>query len=328
MLLGEVDDLVVLDPAGGRQDHVRGGVVAREIGEEIVAADRLDRGRGAQHRAAERLARQRRLLELVEDDVVGRVERLADLLQDDAALALQLVGIEHRVAQDVDDHLDTQRHVLLQDGGVIGGDLAAGIGVQAAADILDLFGDGAGAAGARALEGHVLQHVGHAVQLGGLVPRAAGDPDAERRRFDLGHRVDGDPQAVAQRRDLDIAHVAYLASCCRCRRGHLPAFVDHGFQRRDVVRHAVGTLGALQQVTQTGRQARPLAGRLLDGVGELGGMRRRQHDHGDRGVAAMLLRQRVADGGVRIDRLAETASGNSSMAASVPASSSRPASKS
>ena len=143
MLLGQLDDLVVLDPAGRRQHHVRGGVVARQEGEEIVAADRLDRVGGAEHRPAERLVGQRGLLELVEDQVVGRVERLADLLQDDAALALQLVGIEHRIAQDVGHHLDAERHVLLQDRGVVGGDLAAGIGVEAAADILDLLGDGA-----------------------------------------------------------------------------------------------------------------------------------------------------------------------------------------
>ena len=117
--------------------------MAGEIGEQIVAADRLDRVGRAEHRPAERLAGQRRFLELVEHEIVGRVERLADLLQDDAALALQLVGIEHRIAQDVGDHLDAERHVLLQHRGVVGRDLAAGIGVEAAADILDLLGDGA-----------------------------------------------------------------------------------------------------------------------------------------------------------------------------------------
>src|SRR5262249_50661835 len=57
-----------------------------------------------------------------------------------------------------------------------------------------------------ALEGHVLEQVRHAVQLGALVPRAAGHPDAERRRFDLGHSVDRDPEAVGKRGDLDPAH--------------------------------------------------------------------------------------------------------------------------
>ena len=166
MLFGEIDDLVVLDPARRRQHHV-GRPCSGAPGRRTDRRARSSRPiRRAQHRPAERLVGQRGLLELVEDQVVGRVERLADLLQDDAALALQLVGIEHRVAQDVGHHLDAERHVLLEDRGVVGGDLAAGIGVEAAADILDLLGDHAGRARLGALERHVLQHVRHAVELG------------------------------------------------------------------------------------------------------------------------------------------------------------------
>jgi hypothetical protein len=190
MPLREVEDLGVFDAAGCRQDHVGRRVVTGQEGEEVVAADRVHRRRRAEHGAAERLARQRSLLELVEDHVVGCVERLADLLQDDAALALQLVRVEDGVAQDVGHQLDAESHVLLQDRGVVGRDLAAGVGVQAPADILDFLGDGARRPRTRALERHVLQHMRHAVELGRLVARAAGHPDAERGRLDLGHLVD------------------------------------------------------------------------------------------------------------------------------------------
>ena len=43
---------------------------------------------------------------MVEDDVVRRVVRLADLLQDDAALALQFLRLERRMGQDVADDVD------------------------------------------------------------------------------------------------------------------------------------------------------------------------------------------------------------------------------
>ncbi len=43
------------------------------------------------------------LLEVVEDDVVRRVVRLADLLKDHAALALQLLGFEGGMREDVTD---------------------------------------------------------------------------------------------------------------------------------------------------------------------------------------------------------------------------------
>src|SRR3990167_2068354 len=69
-----------------------------------------------------------------------------------------------------------------------------------------------------------------------------------------------------------------------------------------------GTLTSLVCAPWLGRGGgRRLAGRLLDGIRELGRMGGGQDDHRHRGVAAMLLRQRVAHGRVRIDGLAEAA---------------------
>jgi hypothetical protein len=82
---------------------------------------------------------------MVEDDVVGRVVGLADFLQDDAALALQLLRLEGRMGQDVADDVGAERGVLLQHLDVVGGLLARGVGVDVAADRLDLLGDGGGA---------------------------------------------------------------------------------------------------------------------------------------------------------------------------------------
>ena len=45
-------------------------------------------------------------LEMIEDDVVGRVVRLADLLKNDAALAFQLFGLEGRMGQDIADDVE------------------------------------------------------------------------------------------------------------------------------------------------------------------------------------------------------------------------------
>ncbi len=83
---------------------------------------------------------------MIEDDVVGRVARLAKLLQHDLAFALQLALLESRVGQNVGQDVQRQRHIVLQDAGMKGGLLAAGIGVEEAADRFDLLGDGAGRA--------------------------------------------------------------------------------------------------------------------------------------------------------------------------------------
>ncbi len=82
----------------------------------------------------------------VVDAVLRRIERGADLLEDHVLLALQLLGIEHRVAEDVGEDVEGERHVRLEHAGVVGGGLDAGRGVDLAADRLDLLGDVGGRA--------------------------------------------------------------------------------------------------------------------------------------------------------------------------------------
>ena len=98
---------------------------------------------------------------MVEHDVVGRVVRLTDFLQDDAPLALQFLGFEGRVGQDVADDVEPQRGVFLQHLDVIGGLLTRGVGVDMATDSLHLLGDRRGAAGGRTLERHVFKEMGN-----------------------------------------------------------------------------------------------------------------------------------------------------------------------
>ena len=181
-----------------------------------VAADRLAPHvahdlRLAQHRPAHGLIGKCGRLEIIEDDIVGGIFRLADFLQHHGALAGQLLGIECGMLQDVGDDIDGQRHIAGQDPGVIGGLLARGIGVEMAAHGLDLLGDFPGAAPGRALEGHMLQQMGDAVDLGRLVARAHIGPDADGGGFDRIHPVAGDPKAVGKPGDLD-RHAALPAA--------------------------------------------------------------------------------------------------------------------
>ena len=164
-----------------------------------------------------------RLLQPVEDDVVRGVERLADLLQDHPALDLDVGRLEQRVQHDVGEDVERALDVRLQHPRVVGGHLLAGIGVDVAADVLDLLGDPPRGPGRRALERHVLEEVRDAVLLDPLVPAAGGEEDADRGRAQPRHRLDGDPEAVRQLVDLD-------ASSHR-----LPP--DHVLDRLDVVRH-------------------------------------------------------------------------------------------
>src|SRR3546814_9807128 len=70
-----------------------------------------------------------------------------------------------------------------------------------AADRLVLSCNRQRAAPPRALERHMLQHMGDAVDLGRLVARAGIDPDPDRHGLDLRHRLGNHAQAVGQRAD-------------------------------------------------------------------------------------------------------------------------------
>ena len=172
-----------------------------------VARHLLDDGGRAQGGAAHGLIAIGGGLEVVEDDVVGRVVGLPDLLQDHAALALHLLRREGGMGEDVAQDVGGERQVVLQHLGVVGGVLPRRVGVEVAADILDLPRDGGGVALLGALEGHVLQDVGDAVLLGAFVPGAGMDIGADRGGLHAGHGVGNDGQAVGEARQAHgIAH--------------------------------------------------------------------------------------------------------------------------
>ncbi len=196
---GQIDEPFVLDISRRGDHHFFGAVMVSQIGHDGLAAEPADDLRAPQHRPAHRLVGKGAFLEIIEDDVVRRVVRLADFLQDHGALAFELLRVEGGVLQDVGENIERERHVLLQHLGVISRALARGIGVEVAAHRLDLLGDGPRAAPLGALERHVLEKMGDAVDLGRLVPRPDIDPDAERNRVDRIDAVGGDPQPARQR---------------------------------------------------------------------------------------------------------------------------------
>ena len=104
----------------------------------------------------------------------------AQLLQHDVFLALQLGRGEVRTQDQVGDQLDRERHMLGHDARGEAGAVALGAGVQFAADILDRLADLARRAASGALEHHMLEQMGDAVELGRLVARSAVGEEPDR----------------------------------------------------------------------------------------------------------------------------------------------------
>src|SRR5213596_2779054 len=113
---------------------MRGGTYSSEVGEHrraIVTVHGLAR---AEDRASERMALPELCGEEVMDQVVGRVLHHLDLLEHNRLFALELLGVEDRVQEDVGQEIDRERQVLVEHLDIEAGVLLRGEGVHLAAD--------------------------------------------------------------------------------------------------------------------------------------------------------------------------------------------------
>ena len=167
-------------------------------------ADRLLR---ADDVPAERLVAVEEALVDAADEVAGRVEVHVHLLDDDALLAVDLLRVERRVAQHVDE--DVERDVARPGRAldVVARVLLAGERVELAADPVDLGRDvPCRRAPLGALEEHVLGEVGDAADVGGLVARAGREHDEAGDGLCVGHRRSEDADAVGEGAALEDGH--------------------------------------------------------------------------------------------------------------------------
>jgi hypothetical protein len=104
-----------------------------------------------------------------------------DLLDDDAALLVELAGVDPRAPDEVGEQVHRLHRRLRADGDVEGDEVVRGVGVQRAAHALGGLVDLAVVVvDLAALEHEVLQEVRHAVLLGALRARARVEGDEDR----------------------------------------------------------------------------------------------------------------------------------------------------
>ena len=195
-VLDQPHETPVVEVTGRREDDPGRRIMVFHVAEDGVAVHTPDQRRRTQYRAAEGLFGEGGFLEEIEDHVVGGVVGLVDFLDDDALFAGQFPLVHHRMLQDVGDDIDGQFQVLLENFSVVRGVLAGRIGVEVAADGLNLLDDADGAPAFGALEGHVLEQMRHAVDCGHLVTGAYLDPGAQRYGLDRIHEIGDDAKAV------------------------------------------------------------------------------------------------------------------------------------
>ena len=116
---------------------------------------------------------------MVVDEIVGRIGDFAELGQDHLLLALEMLLVEMRRADEVGDQLRDERQIAPERAAVEHRLVARGPGVEAPADILDRFGKRARVASARALEHHMLDEMREAAEALRLGARADARVEAD-----------------------------------------------------------------------------------------------------------------------------------------------------
>jgi hypothetical protein len=121
VLLGEVDKLLVGNATGANEHHAVGGVVGLDVVLEVGALDALNVLLWAEDGASEGLALEGGGVQVVEDDFLHLLVHLFLFAEDDVALALDGLGVELRVLQDVGEDVDGSGDVVVERLGVVDG---------------------------------------------------------------------------------------------------------------------------------------------------------------------------------------------------------------
>ncbi len=189
----------MVDGAGHGDDEVARTVVRPVVLPHRRSRRRADRLGASADRAAERMLPQHGLEEALVGDVSGVVARHREFLQNDAALVLELVGIEKGRREHVGEDLDRHRQVAILHLRVVAGVLLRGERIVLPADGVERDRDVERRAFRRALEEQVLEEVRRSVgrRVRGigplLVARPDGDPEADRDASAARHLFAQDP---------------------------------------------------------------------------------------------------------------------------------------
>lgn len=124
VLLGEVDKLLVGNTASSHENHAVGSVISLDVVLQVGTLKALDVLLGAEDCPSERLALESGGVEVVEDDFLELLVDLLLLPENDVALALNSLGLELRVLENIGEDVDRGGYIGVEGLGVVDGVLA------------------------------------------------------------------------------------------------------------------------------------------------------------------------------------------------------------
>ena len=116
--------------------------------------------------------------------------------EDDALFLGDIFFPKQRMQDEIGQHVEGEREMLVENFRVVADQLLGGEGVEISADRIDGARDLFRGPVAGAFEEHVLDEVRDAVLLGRFVARSGADPDADRDGADMRHDFGDDADTV------------------------------------------------------------------------------------------------------------------------------------
>jgi hypothetical protein len=121
VLLGEIDQLLVGNTSSTNKNHAVSGVVGLDVVLEVGALDGLDVLLGSKDGASEGLALESGGVKVVENHLLELLVNLLLFTENDITLALDGLGLEFRVLEDVGEDVDGGGDVIVESLGVVDG---------------------------------------------------------------------------------------------------------------------------------------------------------------------------------------------------------------
>ncbi len=162
----QLDEAVMIQIAGGRNDNVSGREAMGVSIQNGSALELLHRFFGSKNRLAQRMI----FPEILREDFVDEIVRIIlvhlDFFENHATFARDVVRIENRMQHQIAKNLKRDRKMLVEHFHVEADTFLGGECVHVAADGVDLAGDLFRSAVLRSLEQHVLDEMRNAVPRG------------------------------------------------------------------------------------------------------------------------------------------------------------------
>jgi len=121
VLLSKLNELLVGNATRTDQDHSIGSVVGLDVVDQVVSLDALDVLGRTQDCTSQRLSLESGRMKVVEHNLLQLLVNLLGFSQDHVTLALDRLGLEFRVLEDIGEDVDSRRNIRVEGLGVVHG---------------------------------------------------------------------------------------------------------------------------------------------------------------------------------------------------------------